>query len=247
MIRALLITLTLSACSASNQKTSLTVFAASSLTESFTALAAAFERAHPQVHVTLSLGGSQTLRLQIEHGAPADVFASANPEHLRAAVAAGDVTESRCFAHNRLVLITPPHNPAHIERFEQLGRAQRVVLGSPEVPAGRYARAVLAKAPPELRAMVLKRVVSEEPNVRLVAAKVQLGEADAALVYRTDAVAAGAKLHTIAIPERFAVRAKYLQGRVTGRPNPELAQRWLEFVSGPAGQRILAQHGFEAP
>jgi molybdate transport system substrate-binding protein len=239
--------LALSACSPSGatSKTELMVFAASSLTESFTELARAFERRHPEARVTLSLAGSQALRLQIAHGAPADIFASANPQHLQASVAAGHVTDARRFAHNTLVVITPPSNPAGINAWADLGRATRVVLGAPQVPAGRYARQVLGQANATLRAAVTAHTVSEEPNVRLVQAKVQLGEADAALVYRSDAVAAGAKVRVIPIPPAINVAAEYMQGRVTHRPHPELAQAWLAFVNTPEGQAILARHGFD--
>ncbi len=224
----------------------LQVLAASSLTEGFTALAQAFERAHPGARVALTFAGSQVLRLQIEQGAPADVFASANPAHLDALVAGGQAQAPRTFARNGLVIIVPPGNPAQVHSLADLARAQRLVLGTPEVPVGRYARQVLAKADARLGAgfadRVLARVVSAESNVRLVRAKVAMGEADAALVYRTDAVGAG--VTAIPLPDAVNVQARYPQAVLTGARSPALAQQWVDFVGSPAGQAILATHGF---
>jgi molybdate transport system substrate-binding protein len=228
-------------------KTDLTIYAAASLREAFTELGGAFERQHPEVQVRFSFAGSQALRLQIAQGAPADVFASANPDHLETLARQGHVAHAARFARNALVVITPPDDPAGVRTFADLGRAQRVVLGAPEVPAGRYARAALAKAPAPLRAAVLAHVVSEEHNVRLVQAKVALGEADAALVYRTDAQAAGTRVRVVPIPAALNVQADYVHGAVVPGRQPALTDAWLAFVVSPAGQAILARHGFGPP
>ena len=225
----------------------LTVFAASSLTEAFEGLERGFERSHPEVDVRLVLAGSQVLRMQLEQGARADVFASADEGHMRALVEAGHVLGGSTFAHNSLALIVPPDNPAAIERFAQLDRAQRLVLGSPSVPVGRYAREALGRAQAHLGAdfvmRVTSRIASEEPNERLVRAKVELGEADAALVYRTDGLASK-RVKLIAIPPALNVRASYPIGVLAASARPGLADGFLAFVHSAEGQRILTRHGF---
>ncbi len=227
----------------------LRVFAASSLTDAFREMAGAFEGAHPDTDVVLVFAGSQVLRLQIEQGAPADVFASANPRHMAALVEGGLVNGERVLARNELVVIVPPANPAGIESFADLVRAERIVIGTPHVPVGAYAREALRRAGSgggggAFEEEVLDRIVSEESNVRLVRAKVELGEADAAIVYRTDAVAG--RVRTVQLPPRINVRAHYLIGMVEGAGNAAAAERWAEFVASPEGRRILSRHGFLA-
>jgi len=215
------------------------VFAASSLTDAFSALEVAFEREHPDVDVAPSFAGSQILRIQIEQGAPADVYASADRAHMDALVAGGHVTGAEVFVHNALVVIVPPDNPAGIERFEDLPRAERLVLGDPNVPVGRYARELLSRT--DFEEEVLAHVVSEEANVRLVRAKVELGEADAAIVYRTDA---SDRVRVIEIPDAVNVRADYHVGLVTRSERRALAREWIELLRGDAGRRALTEHGF---
>ncbi len=169
----------------------LTVFAASSLTESFQSIAAAFEGRHEGVHVLLNFAGSSALALQIVQGAPADVFASANPQQMQKVVDEGlTAADPQIFAENRLVVIVP----ASSGLSDLLGLARpgiALVLAAPEVPVGAYARQALASMDgdfgADFSARVMANVVSEEPNTRQVAAKVELGEADAAVVYATDA------------------------------------------------------------
>lgn len=226
----------------------LVVFAASSLTESFGALEQRFEAAHPGVDVVLSFAGSQVLRLQIEQGAPADLYASADPAHMEALAAAGLVRAPRTFAHNRLVVAVPRTDPAGIERFEALPRARRLVVGTAEVPVGRYTRALLEDA--ALRYgrpfadSVRAAVVSEETNVRLVLAKVVLGEADAAFVYATDAAASGA-VRIVPVPEGLGPVAEYRIATVTGSAHPDLAHAFRALLDSDEGQRVLSAHGFE--
>jgi len=219
----------------------LRVFAASSLTDAFGALEREYERAHPHVDVSPSFAGSQILRLQIEQGAPADVFASADRAHMDALAEGGHVADAEVFAHNALVVIVPPDNPARIERFEDLPRAERLVLGDPNVPVGRYAREMLSRT--DFGDAVLARVASEEPNVRLVRAKVELGEADAAIVYRTDATD---RVRVIEIPEPPNVRADYHVGVVTRSDRRALARDWIDFLQSEAGRRTLTAHGFSS-
>jgi molybdate transport system substrate-binding protein len=228
-------------------KSSLSIFAASSLTEAFGELADAFSKTHG-IKPTLAFAGSQVLRLQIEHGARADVFASANADHMRALVSDGRVADPEIFAYNELVVIIPKQNPASIRSFLDLPRARRLVVGAPEVPVGMYTQTLLHRAEAALGAdfaeTVRSHIVSEESNVRLVRAKVELGEADAALVYRTDV---SGDLITVEVPAELAVRASYHIGLIEGRSRGELARRWIDFVKSSEGQAILSKHGFLTP
>jgi len=223
------------------------VFAASSLTEAFQELEGAFEVANENADVSLAFGGSQVLRLQIEQGAPADVFASADESHMDALVRTGRVEGSKVFAHSELAVVVPLDNPAKIESFADLPRANRLVLGVPTVPVGRYSRELLQRAAesfgPEFSAQVLAHVVSEESNVRLVRAKVELGEADAAIVYRTD-VTPSSHVRVVPIPAVLNVRADYYIGVVEDSTHVELARRWIAYIQSEEGRRILAKHGF---
>lgn len=235
------------ACGEEPEGATLGVYAASSLTEAFRELETTFEAAHPGADVALTFAGSQVLRIQIEQGAPADVFASANPEHLLALVDGDLVREGHTFASNQLVVIVPSDDPAGIDSFDDLPRARRLVLGTPDVPVGRYARQVLAAADslvgPGFQAAVLQSLVSEESNVRLARAKVELGEADAAIVYLTDA-AGSERVRTVPIPEELNVRAEYLIGAVErGLPSP-LAAAWIDLVRSAEGRAVLERHGF---
>ena len=231
-----------------NDKHRLFIFAASSLTDAFQELERDFERAHPDLDVVLNLAGSQILRVQIERGAPADVFASANEDHMTRLVNAGRVQTPRSFAHNRLVVVVPESNPAGLKNFEALSQTERVVLGTENVPIGLYTRQMLALATSRYGASFLQdtltHVVSEESNVRLILAKVKLGEANAAVVYRTDALSTR-DVHLIEIPSDLNVTATYTQGLVEDGKNPEAAREWMRYVQSPEGERVLARHGFE--
>jgi molybdate transport system substrate-binding protein len=232
-----------------SERIPLSVFAASSLTESFGQLEREFERTHPSIDVQLTLAGSQILRLQLEQGATADVLASANEAHMRALAEAGLVTPSQPFAGNELVVIVPPTNPAGIRSLADLPRASRIVIGTDTVPVGAYTRELLERASERLgagfAAQVRSRVVSEESNVRLVRAKVELGEADAAIVYRTDA-AASDRVAMVPIPE-LDVRARYPIASVTGSSHVAEGEAFIEHVLSEDGRRTLTEHGFVAP
>lgn len=224
----------------------LEIYAASSLTEAFRDLTRLFEAAHPGTEVVLVFAGSQVLRLQVEHGAEPDLYASADVDHMRALAEGGFVHESEIFAHNELALIVPAGDSSAIRAFEALPDVERLVIGTANVPAGRYARELLRRADSELGRdfgkRVLERVVSEEANVRLTRAKVELGEADAAFVYATDVIGSG--IRRVPIPERFNVRVDYLIGRLEASPAPQLADLWLDFLRSPAGHEVLRRHGF---
>lgn len=224
-----------------------TVFAAASLAEAFGAIERAFEIAHPGVDVRVNFAGSQVLAMQIEQGARADVFASADESSMQRLAAAGRVEGPQRFARNSLVVVTPLDNPAGIETFEDLHRASRIVIGAASVPAGAYTHRLLERARSTLgdpfTASVLARVVSEESNVRLVRAKVEIGEADAAIVYRTDALAS-ARVRVVPIPAELDEPADYAIAVVTGGAQRDEARALVAYVRGDGGQRILAAHGF---
>ena len=241
----ILIALWCMGCSQDSQV--LQVYAASSLRDGFASVAEAYQAEHPGVRVAVTHAGSQVLRLQIEQGAPADVYASANLEHMSALGEAGLTGKPEDFAGNAMVLIVPRENPAAITSFDQLPRARRVVIGTGGVPVGRYARQVLTRADGALGsdfgARVMAQVVSQESNARLVRAKVALGEADAALVYQSDAASFDA-VQAVAIPPSFNVEARYVMAVTTGAKNPASARSWMAFVQSGRGQQMLARHGF---
>jgi molybdate transport system substrate-binding protein len=151
------------------------------------------------------------------------------------------------FARNRLVVIVPLDNPAGIESFSDLPDARRIVLGTTQVPVGRYAREIIAAADglvrPGFGAAVLANVVSGESNVRLARAKVELGEADASVVYLTDAVPSE-RVRTIAIPDEINVTADYVVGLVEREGRSASAEAWVAALLAPAGQAVLGRHGF---
>ena len=226
-----------------------TVFAAASLKETFEAIAKNFEAAHPGSHVALQLAGSQELRTQIENGAKADVFASADTRHMSALQDAGLVGKPTIFARNEPVVITPKANPAGLTRFEDLPKAKKLIVGVDEVPIGKYTKQVLEKAGKELGEAFVKavdaNVASRELNVRQILAKVSLGEGDAGFVYKTDAATVPDKVQRIEIPQRWNVIAEYPIAVTSHAPNPDLAKAWVEMVSSPAGQKTLSAAGFQ--
>jgi molybdate transport system substrate-binding protein len=220
------------------------VLAAASLTDAFRDLAAAFQRAHPGDRVELAFAGSQVLAAQIEQGAPADVFASADREHVDALKAEGLLGAYAAFARNRIVLVAPAGD-AKIARVTDLARpGTRVVVAGPAVPAGRYTAAALARLEPGLARQVRANVVSEEANVRAVLAKVVLGEADAGFVYATDAASAGDDVRRVAFPEADGVAAEYFLGVLRGAAAPDVARAFVDMVLASEGQDILRRYGF---
>ena len=230
----------------------LTVFAAASLTDAFERIAADLEAAHPGLEITFNFAGSQTLVTQLDQGARADVFAAADDVQMRTAVATGSISgEPVIFARNRLTIVAPAGNPAGLEAPSDLARdGVRLVLAQPDVPVGRYARqalcALASDAPDgqDFPARVAVNLVSEEANVREVLTKVRLGEADTAIVYVSDAEAAGDAVEHITIPPDFNVEAIYPAAAVAGG-NTELAAAFIAALLAPAGQEALAAVGFE--
>jgi molybdate transport system substrate-binding protein len=228
----------------------LTVYAAASLTDAFTEMGKAFEASHPSVTLSFNFGGSQNLRTQIEQGAPADVFASANRKEIDALVTQDlvDAEAAKVFLTNQLVVILPKENPAGIASLEDLGRpGLKLVLAAEEVPAGRYAREVLDHLDvmfgSDYKDKVLANVVSNEDNIRQAVTKVQLGEADASIVYVSDAVAVP-ELQRIEIPANMNLIAHYPIAPLIGSPNLDLANEFIDIVLSPEGQATLEKWGF---
>jgi molybdate transport system substrate-binding protein len=235
--------------------TELTVFAASSLTEALEEVATAFEQESSEVSITFNFAGSQLLRTQLEHGAEAEVFASADWTQMNAVVDAGLVLgEPVNFASNQLVVIVSSFAPQILSLEDLAKPGTKLVLAQPEVPVGGYARTAidnLAADPqfgPDYAAQVLANVVSEETNVRNVAQKVALGEADAGIIYQTDAMteSIAQEVRVIDIPEQFNVTASYPIAILRGSDASDLAQRFIDFLLSDRGQQILSQHGFGA-
>ncbi len=230
----------------------LTVFAAASLTDAFSEIGKNFESAHPGVTVTFNFAGSQALRTQLEQGAQADVFAPANTKEMDTLIAENFVTanSARIFLRNQLVIILPADNPAGLTELSELSKkGLKIVLAAKEVPVGNYSLQMLDKLDQTLGAgfkdNVLANVVSYENDVRQVLAKVQLGEADAGIVYVSDAVAAP-DLRKIYIPTAENVIAQYPIAALTGSPRAELAQQFIAYVLSVEGQTVLRRWGFQA-
>lgn len=238
---------------AATEKTTLTVFAAASLTDAFQTIGQNFTAAHLGVDVTFNFAGSQQLAQQIDQGAPADIFASANAKQMSVAIESGRVLSgtTQIFARNRLVVVTPTNNPAGVTTLQELTRTGlKIVLAAKEVPVGQYALDFLDKAEADgslgagYRDAVLANVVSYEENVRTVLAKVTLGEADAGIVYSSDVTPAAAQVQRIAIPDNLNTIADYPIAPLTDSPHADLAQQFIEYVLSSAGQQILTEAGF---
>jgi len=234
----------------------LRVFAAASLADAFGDVSKSFERSHPGVHVQLNLAGSQQLAAQIEQGAPADVFASADARWMQSLADHAHVaTDATVFARNRLVVIVPRTNPARISKLADLARpGVKLVLGAEAVPVGAYSREMLrnlARLPgfdATFPRRALANVVSEEENVKSVVSKVQLGEADAGVVYRSDVTKANAKyVRVFEVPDSANVLASYPIAVLAAAPRPEWAQEFVSLVLSEEGRQALARHGLLAP
>jgi molybdate transport system substrate-binding protein len=226
----------------------LVIFEAASLKDVFARLAQRFEKEHPGSKVVTNAAGSQELRTQIEHGAAADLFASADRKHMDALAAQGLVVSPSVFTCNEPVVVVRPALAATIKTLADLPRAERIVIGTPEVPIGSYTLQILQKATAkygaDFGARVQAKVASRELNVRQVLAKVVLGEADAGVVYRSDAMAAAGKVQVLAIPPELNVMAEYPIAVLKSAPNPALARQWLDLVKSAAGVAALREAGF---
>jgi molybdate transport system substrate-binding protein len=229
----------------------LTVLAASSLTDAFGDLEDTFEEQNPDTDVVTSFAGSSELLTQIEQGAPADVFASADDAKMETAVDEGLVSEPQTFTRNRPVVIVPRDNPAGIGELRDLATpGTSLVLAQDGVPIAEYAKEVLSHAGAEygedFEQRVLDNVVSREANVRASANRVALGEADATFVYITDVTPdIQDQVEVIEVPQDLNVVATYPIATVTESQNADLAQEWVDLVLSDEGQEVLEQYGFE--
>lgn len=222
----------------------LTIFAAASLSASFTELAGAFAAEHADVEVKpIVYDGSATLATQLFEGAMADVFASADERTMSRVAKAGLLaSDASVFATNALQIAVEPGNPHRIDSLADLNDPDlAVVLCAPQVPCGDAAHRLL-----ELAGVSLAPA-SEEQNVTAVATKVRLGEADAGLVYATDVVAAGGAIEGVPIPNAEQARNRNPIAVPASAKNPHAAREFIGFVLSPAGQAILARHGFGTP
>ena len=235
-----------------NPTQTLNVFAAASLTDAFMTIGIGFEATHPGVKVNFNFAGSQILRTQLEQGAVADIVAFADQKNMDASIADNLVAadEYQDFATNSMTIILPPSNPGTVSNIKDLARpGLKLVVADASVPAGEYARQVLtnlSKDPangPDFNSKVMANLVSNETDVRQVVTKVELGEADAGIVYASDAIAAQ-ELITIPIPDQFNVVAHYPIAILSHSPNRNLASAFVEYVASPSGQAIMSEWGF---
>ncbi|WP_459545060.1 molybdate ABC transporter substrate-binding protein [Nocardia sp. X0981] len=219
----------------------LTVFAAASLTETFTTLGDQFEDAHPGLDVVFSFGGSSILAEHIRQGAPADVFAAAALRNMEQVVESGDVTAGPVtFARNRLEIAVPPGNPASISGLGDFGKPEpRIALCAEQVPCGVAAAQVFEAAG------VTPQPDTRETDVKAVLTKVALGEVDAGLVYRTDIRAAPETVTGIEFPEAAGAITDYPIAPLAAAPNPAAAQAFVDFVNSPPARAVFTAAGFD--
>ena len=221
----------------------ITVYAAASLQPTFTELGARFENDHPGTTVTFNFAGSSSLVTQLTQGAPADVFASANAENMTKAVDSGVVSGAPVdFAANTLTIVTPPGNPRGVQRFSDLADPDlQVVVCAPQVPCGAATETI------ERSTGVALRPASEESSVTDVLGKVVSGQADAGLVYVTDAADAGDDVTEVPFPEAADAVNVYPIAVLRSSANPAAAQDFVELVTGAQGREVLVSAGFAAP
>lgn len=261
LLLSLLLTL-LTGCGASTKSTAnsqpveLVVFAATSLTESFTEIGKAFEQQYPDVRIAFNFANANSLLQQITQGAPADVFASAAPKFIDDAVAQGLIEQDavKIFARNRLVIILPKENPQNIRAFQDLAKpGVRLILGAKEGPQGVYVEQLLINASaspefsPDFKEKVYQNVVSYESTVKAVVNKVMLGEGDAGIVFFTDGKSAEDRLQLLTIPDEINVEAVYPIAVLKSSAHGDLAQAFVDFVLSAEGQEIIEKYGFLPP
>jgi molybdate transport system substrate-binding protein len=234
-------------------KTQVTVFAAASLTAVFTEMASDYEKNHTNVNLSFDFDGSATLKTQLLNGATADIFASADYKNLNAASAAHlmDNSTIQTFAKNRLVVIVPASNPAGITSLTDLTRSGvKIVMGDTTVPIGNYTRTFLKSINnsssdyTDFQSRFMSNVVSQESVVTSIVTKVSLGEADAGVVYATDARTAGSKVVRVTIPDAYNVIAVYPMGKLAGAAHPTEADGFISYVMSADGQSVMTKYGF---
>lgn len=235
----LLVTLALAGCGGGSGEPTLTVLGASSLAEALGRYGNSFEGAE----VRSSFAGSDQLAAQIEQGAKADVFASADSGYPTELRREGLVEKPVVFARNRLVVVTP--EDGSVKSLADLARpGMKIVIGDPSVPVGAYTRELLGRLPADEEAAILDNVRSEEPEATAVLAKVTGGAADAGFVYVTDAKTVAGEVRTVAIPPRLQPDVSYAAAVIAGSGEPELAQRYLQGLLHGQGAADLREAGF---
>lgn len=229
--------------SASSVTGKITVFAAASLTETFTRLGKDFEAANPGTTVTFNFGGSSALAQQINQGAPADVFASASPTNMKQVIDTGAVTATPVtFARNRLQIAVPKGNPGKVTGLVDFAKADlKIGLCAEQVPCGAAARKALQAAG------ITGTPDTLEQDVKAVLTKVRLGEVDAALVYRTDVASAGADVEGIQFPEADQAVNDYPIAELAKAPNAVGAKAFVDYVLSDKGRAALGEAGFDGP
>ncbi len=221
---------------------SITVFAAASLTGTFTQLGKQFEAAHPGDTVKFSFGPSSGLATEITSGAPADVFASAATANMQQVVTAGDASNPQNFAKNIMEVAVPPNNPAKVKSVNNLAKKSvKVALCQPQVPCGVVAAEVFKNVG------ITVKPVTLQADVKSVLTQVELGNVDAGMVYVTDVMAAGTKVKGVAIPADDNASTLYPIATINASKQKSEAEAFVAYVLSPAGQQVLGAAGFEKP
>ena len=222
----------------------ITVSAAASLTGAFQKMGTDFQARNPGTTVTFNFAASSALVTQIQGGAPADVFASADGANMQKLVTGGQVTtEPTVFASNVLTIVVKPGNPKNVKTLADLATLSVVSLCAPEVPCGKYADQILSQA----GVTIPPGNITLGTDVKTTLAAVTTGDADAAIVYTTDAKAAGTTVTTVPIPAWQNAYAIYPIAPVASTTNAALANAWIKYTVSPAGQRTLQSFGFLPP
>jgi molybdate transport system substrate-binding protein len=232
----------------------LTVFTAASLTGAFGEIGEMYEN-ETGIHVAFNFDGSQALRTQLENGAYADLFASANMKQMNAVRESGLVNNSSVaiFTRNKLSLIVPKDNPANIRNLTDLARpGVKIVMGTKDVPVGDYALQIIAKLGndsaygPDYETEVMANVISQETSVSYVVTKVALGEADAGFAYVSDVTQDMiSKIDKIVIPDEYNIIAEYPLGMLMESKYPAESQRFMDLVMSDEGRAVLEKYGFD--
>lgn len=234
-------------------KTEVTVFAAASLKAAFTEMAKDYEANHTNIKLNFNFDGSANLKTQLLNGATADVFASADYKNLNAVATADLIDNStiQTFVKNRLVVIVPSANTAGVTSLSDLTKSGiKIVIGDTSVPIGNYTRTFMKSITnssseyTDFQTMVMDNVVSQESSVNNIVTKVSLGEADAGIVYTTDAAGAGSLVTQIEIADAYNVIAVYPMGELVSTAHPTEASGFIGYVMSPDGQSVMAKYGF---
>ena len=232
------------AAASSSLKGEITVSAAASVTDSFTALAKAFRAANPKVKVRLNFGSSSTLVVQIQAGAPSDVIASADLSSAEKLVASGHVVAApRVFARNSMAIAVKPGNPEKVKSIKDLARLKTIAMCGKAAPCGVYASTVLSRA----GVVVIEGNITRGVDAKATLGAVVTGDADAAIVYKTDVIAAGKSIQAVDIATASNVKAMYGIASIRGSKIGSLARAFVDFVLSEQGWRILKGFGFQKP